>query len=178
MRGVVCLRLGVSPKPSYVRSGEEVCVSWGVYTTSERRECVDRGWKRKLGLRREGRGRTAFALNAKGEKEQARYRLVLYHKPGCEACDVLKRKVNALIDRAQWVESTLSEAMLEERDINDDLKWLWKYGGSIPELGCIVHNREENEDEEEVILPRVNYRDTTDSIGKQIEQSLNNLVKE
>ena len=111
----------------------------------------------------------------------------MYYKPGCESCDVLKRKVKALLERAKFIPSPLSQAVLEERDINDEIKWLWKYGGSVPEITCIrdtdggenqSQNQSEGEAENvevEVMLPRVNYRDTTDSIGKQIEKSLLDL---
>ena len=105
-----------------------------------------------------------------GDESGARYRLVLYGKPDCTACSELKRKLQALIDRAKFVPSALSLAVLEEeRDVNDDLKWVWKYGGSIPELTCLVG------DGEEVLLPRVDHRDTTDAIGKHLERVLKDL---
>ncbi|QDZ20265.1 hypothetical protein HOP50_04g27820 [Chloropicon primus] len=104
----------------------------------------------------------------------ARYTLVLYGKPECQSCDDMKRKVSALIDRAKFVPGPLSEATLVERDINDDLKWVWKYGGSIPELGCVVDGDEEGE----VLLPRVSHRETTDSIGRHLEKVLGNLTSE
>ena len=80
-------------------------------------------WNAKWMLRRNplphpcSRYRTYTVVRATEEQqnEDNVIRLVLYYKPGCESCDILKRKVKALIERAKFVRSKLSYAVLEVR---------------------------------------------------------------
>lgn len=42
-------------------------------------------------------------------------KLIIYSKPGCHLCDGLKEKVEALIDRAEFMPCVLTSATLEVR---------------------------------------------------------------
>ena len=97
-----------------------------------------------------------------------KYRLIIYSKPGCDPCQVLKRKIKGLIDRAEFVQSILSQATLEERNIKENYEWMAEYGESVPVLKCLVGG-------EEVTLPRLNHRGTADRIEKHLEELLSSL---
>ena len=117
--------------------------------------------------------------NNNNKHDTPRYRLVLYGKKECEACVVLTRKVKALLDRSKFIpNSELYLCELVEKDIMEEIKWQWLYGASVPEVACVMvagTDDGDGEDEEEVLLPRISHRETTDQIGKHLERALRDL---
>ena len=102
----------------------------------------------------------------------------MYGKKDCEACVVLTRKVKALLDRSKFIpQSELSSCELVEKDIMEEIKWQWLYGASVPEIACVVVAGTDDGDgeDEEVFLPRISHRETTDQIGKHLEGALRDL---
>ncbi|KAK9813295.1 hypothetical protein WJX72_011996 [[Myrmecia] bisecta] len=95
------------------------------------------------------------------------FKLIIYSKPGCHLCDGLKEKVQALLDRAQFMPSVFSSAHLEVRDITTKPEWESAYGLVIPVLtsACL-------DDSQEVKIPRPSPRLTAERLGRHIEQAL------
>lgn len=60
--------------------------------------------------------------------------LVVYTKADCPLCQGLTTKLRALIDRASFLPSALSGAVLEERDIATNPAWAAAYDLSVPVL--------------------------------------------
>ncbi|GBF90028.1 hypothetical protein Rsub_02735 [Raphidocelis subcapitata] len=94
-----------------------------------------RPWPQQL-LQRQPARRRAVA-------RAAAQRLVLYTKPDCPLCDGLKDKLTALIDRAAFVPSALTDAQLEVRDISANAAWQDDLHLSVPVLAALSAAGEE-----------------------------------
>lgn len=82
-------------------------------------------------------------------------------------CDGLKEKVEALLERAQFMPSALSAAELEVRDITSNPQWEAKYAMSIPILAMAAADGSG-----EVEVPRPSPRYSADALQKHIEKFL------
>ncbi|GAB5357582.1 hypothetical protein AAMO2058_000386800 [Amorphochlora amoebiformis] len=95
-----------------------------------------------------------------GRELDVRY-VVVYTKPDCPLCDSMKKKVQGLIDRAQFLPSPLSAAELLIRDISTNPDWSDDYLTRVPVVAVAGEGGKEVEVE---VLPRV----TADKIEREI----------
>ncbi|KAL4439702.1 hypothetical protein ABPG75_002703 [Micractinium tetrahymenae] len=95
------------------------------------------------------------------------WRLIIYSKEGCHLCDGLKDKVEALLERAEFLPSVLSAAELEVRDIAARPEWESKYAMSIPVLAASAADGSG-----EVEVPRPSPRSSADALQRHIEKFL------
>ncbi len=84
----------------------------------------------RLGSRR----RFTAAAAAGDGATAAPFKLIVYSKEDCPLCDKLKEKLEALMDRAAFMPSVLSNVELEVRDISSNPAWLAAYSMSVPVL--------------------------------------------
>lgn len=87
-------------------------------------------------------------------------RLVLYSKLGCCLCDSLKEKLEAVF--LIGGEESLSDVQLEVRDISTKTEWESAYQYEIPVLARV------NDDDSEVVLPRLSPRLSVELIHKKL----------
>ncbi|KAL4450541.1 hypothetical protein ABPG77_000897 [Micractinium sp. CCAP 211/92] len=95
------------------------------------------------------------------------WRLIIYSKEGCHLCDGLKEKLEALLERAEFLPSVLSAAELEVRDIAAQPEWESKYAMSIPVLAAAAADGSG-----EVEVPRPSPRLSADALQRHIEKFL------
>ncbi|GMH34428.1 hypothetical protein BSKO_02262 [Bryopsis sp. KO-2023] len=89
--------------------------------------------------------------------------LVLYTKPGCPLCTRLEEKIQALLDRAQFLPSPLTSVNFEVVDISSDEQLLGRYEMRVPVVG-----RRDQAGKEE-ILPQFSPRMTAERLGTKLE---------
>jgi glutaredoxin len=77
---------------------------------------------------------TSAASSGDGATDTTSFTLIVYSKQNCPLCDKLKEKLEAIMDRAAFMPSILSNAELEIRDISTNPAWLAAYSMSVPVL--------------------------------------------
>ncbi|EFN50806.1 hypothetical protein CHLNCDRAFT_33349 [Chlorella variabilis] len=92
-------------------------------------------------------------------------KLIVYSSEGCHLCDGLKEKLEALLERAQFLPCALSGAELEVRDISTRPEWEAAYGQLIPVLAAADGGGE-------VEVPRPSPRLSADALQKHLEKFL------
>ncbi|CAL5223272.1 g5759 [Coccomyxa viridis] len=105
--------------------------------------------------------------SAKEDIQPADTRLYLYSKEGCHLCDGLKEKVDAVLWRAQFMQTPLSGARLEVRDITTKPEWWEAYSLTIPVLTF-----SKDQGNTEVKVPRPSPRLSADRLEAHIAKSL------
>ena len=86
-----------------------------------------------LGFRRRATTISASGDGGKGAGASS-FKLIVYSKEDCPLCDKLKEKLDALVDRAAYMPSILSDAEIEIRDISTNPTWQAAYSMSVPVL--------------------------------------------
>ena len=69
-----------------------------------------------------------------GDGATAPFKLIVYSKQDCPLCDKLKEKLEAIMDRAEFLPSMFSGVELEVRDISTNPAWEAAYSMSVPIL--------------------------------------------
>ncbi|BDA48087.1 probable Glutaredoxin-like protein YDR286C [Coccomyxa sp. Obi] len=117
--------------------------------------------------------RCAYSAVAASTGGQQRRKLFLYSKEGCHLCDGLKEKIQALLDRAQFMPSPLSDISFEVRDITTEAAWWEAYSLTIPVLTVA-----DPDGSNEVKVPRPSPRISTDRLGQHLEKALESREQE
>ncbi len=88
----------------------------------------------QLGSRHRFTTITTTAAAGDGGGTAGSFKLIVYSKEDCPLCDKLKEKLDAIVDRAAFMPSILSDVELEIRDISTNPKWKAAYSMSVPVL--------------------------------------------
>eukprot|EP00775_Hariotina_reticulata_P013792 gene13792-13913_t len=96
----------------------------------------------------------------------SQHSFILYTKPDCPLCDGLKDKLQALIDRAQFMPSFLSGSSLEVRDISSNEAWQDDLHLSVPVLAVT------DEHGQEAVLPRPPPRISAERLQRHLQEAL------
>lgn len=111
--------------------------------------------------------RSRFFCTASQGVETGHKRLYLYSKEGCHLCDGLKEKIQALLSRAQYMQTPLTGVTFKVRDITSKPEWWDAYSLTIPVLTVA---REDGS--REVKVPRPSPRLSADRLEAHIAKSL------
>ncbi|KAL4544539.1 hypothetical protein Ndes2526B_g00500 [Nannochloris sp. 'desiccata'] len=112
--------------------------------------------------------RRRVAITAAGDGATASsFKLIVYSKEDCPLCDKLKEKLEAILDRAAFMPSILSDVELEIRDVSTNPAWKAAYSMSVPVL-AVASSDGSNERE----VPRPSPRLTADMLEKHLDKHL------